>query len=179
MLRYRRLALLVGLIALGVCLGGASNAAYADMVDVPFEYYLEGVGMPEVHAQGTLTVDSGIISAITGTRTVEGEANPETITGLIAPGGYAGNDNVLLPDAPWLTPGGFSYTVNGVGDDAGRVNFFFHLSSGRYLENSVSFGSTDGFLSGTPPTSTPEPASLLLLTAGLIGFVAFKRTRRA
>jgi hypothetical protein len=73
-----------------------------------------------VTASGVLTTGDNLnpdgsytITGITGRRTYNGLI--EIINGLIAPGGYAGNDNELFPSPhlpfyAYLTSNGFSYS---------------------------------------------------------------------
>ena len=106
-----------------------------------FDWSYSGVG---ITAGGTLTAsDTGVpsfytcpdcnngnawlVSAITGTR------NGITITGLVAPLGFAGNDNVIFPDAPYLDWAGVAYTVLGGVD--------YNVYSGNYgIDNNYNSG---------------------------------------
>ena len=83
-----------------------------------------GGGNPAVSVSATLTVTNGVLTGISGTYTANGV--PETITGVIPPGGFEGNDNdVTLGGTPFVTGNGISFTVSGAGDDGlGHVNFY-------------------------------------------------------
>lgn len=114
---------------------------------------------------GTLTASSEgsgqyLISDITGTG----------VTGLIAPGGFNGNDNLLFPAAtPTLDSHGFSFTdVNG--PDHYNVNIFDD-GSGYFA-----FLQDEDNLTQTVPVSfviaavpTPEPSTFVLLGTGILG----------
>jgi hypothetical protein len=110
-------------------------------------------------------------------RDISGSWNGATILGLLSPGAFGGNDNLLFSGGPHLTGNGLGFTVNGVGDDGGgNVNVFY---LGSYTENSTSIGNTSTFnLSQTAPVSmTPEPAAVVLLGPG-IAFVLYQVRRR-
>ena len=59
-----------------------------------------------------------------------------TITGLMVPGGFAGNDNLLFyPTEPFVDMDGISFLVRGFGDDgSGGASIYFDPNYG-YLES--------------------------------------------
>jgi hypothetical protein len=139
-----------------------------------------------VSAHGTLTTgdfDPGIggylVSSIEGTRTVNGVDT--LITGLIPPGGFGGNSNVLYyPDAPFLDVNGLAFTIGNLAfsnDGLGNVNIYFDVSD--YTENSysVSYGTFDVALA-TQELATPEPSTAMLLIGGLLAVAAWTRKPR-
>jgi hypothetical protein len=121
-----------------------------------------------VTASGTFTTSafdgtSYTITDITGTW------NGFGITGLLAPGTFGGNDNLLFPSSPFLSVSGVAFTVAGPGDDeAGQVNLYFDGES--YTENTTNVGGT-AVLAITPrdTASVPEPNSFAFAIVGLLG----------
>ena len=112
------------------------------------------------------------ITAITGTG----------ISGLVAPGGFDGNDNLLFPTSPTalVDNKGFAFT-----DTEGNTDFtvdIFSPSSGVY---DAYFVDSDNFKATVPITFTltnttpviPEPSTFLLLGTGLLGAAMFTRRR--
>jgi hypothetical protein len=121
---------------------------------------------------GTLTAapnGSGkyLITAISGTG----------VTGLFAPNGFNGNDNLLSPSAsPTLDSHGFSFTaVNG--PDTFDVNIF--KKGSRYF---AFFKDEDNFTETTRVdfalrAATPEPSTLLLFGTGILGLAGATRRK--
>ena len=104
------------------------------------------------------------------------------VTGLIAPGGFNGNDNLLFPTAtPTLDGHGFSFTdVNG--PDHFSVNIF-NDGTGyfAFLEDEDMFTQTLPVTFTLSPAAVPEPSSFILLGTGILGMaeVARRKYRRA
>jgi hypothetical protein len=102
---------------------------------------------------------------------------------LLGVGLYLGNDNELLyPDTPYLTGGGFSFTLLGLPG-------FFQVYSGSTNGSlySIEFSSSvfirDGMSSfsvSETPTATPLPSTWLMLLGGLVGlgFIAHRRSKQ-
>jgi hypothetical protein len=121
---------------------------------------------------GTLTASpSGggeyLITAIAGTG----------VTGLFAPNGFNGNDNLLFPSAsPTLDSHGFSFTdVNG--PDTFDVNIFNNGSGYfAFLRDEDNFTETLP-VSFQLSATTPEPSTFILLGTGILGVLGTARTK--
>ena len=138
---------------------------------------------PYVTASGMLTTTdvlngdgSYTITAITGTRTFNGTT--DTITGLLAPNDYQGNDNELFSTAPLININGFSFTINGAHNGnrgTNKVNVY-HDQDG-YWENdsSVEHGT---FSAVRAVRAVPEPTTLLMTGTGILMILGHTWRRR-
>jgi|SRR6185369_7731975 hypothetical protein len=159
----------------------AAGVSSSTPVFFSFSYSMPGFGATplNVSASGILTafqIDVGtyMVSEISGAR------NGENILGIVPPGGFGLNDNVLFGTNPHLTGNGLTYTVNGVGNDGnGNVNVF--ALGLQYTELSPDVGITETFnLSQiAPPSDIPEPASFTLVCCGfaVVFFLLRRRSR--
>jgi hypothetical protein len=137
-----------------------SAAAHADT----FNFAANG-SSGSFSGSGILTATSNgggeyLITGITGTG----------VTGLIAPGGFNGNDNLLFPSAtPTLDSNGFSFTeVNG--PDHYQINIL-NNGSGYF----AFINDEDQFTQIVPvdfalaTSAVPEPSTFVLLGTGILG----------
>ncbi|MDZ7991619.1 MAG: PEP-CTERM sorting domain-containing protein [Nostoc sp. EfeVER01] len=145
---------------IGITVVSASSAAQAVQL-FDFQYSFPSYeGNSTISASGIVTTDdldpiknNYTITGITGTRTAQGIT--ETIMGLLSPGTYGTNDNLLNGSTPLLTQNGFSYLVSGSGEDGnGNVNVFYSSFDEGYseLSSNVDYGSFSVI-----PRPVPEP----------------------
>lgn len=168
-LGYTEASTKVGLGAFSLSPVTTPSPAYFD-----FSYSIPGA--MDVSASGMLAAfnvysDNYFVSDISGIW------NGIPILGLLPPGTYGGNDNVLFGASPHLTINGLSFAVSGGvgGDDgSGNVNVAYYSYWEGYSELSDAVGVTPNF----DLSQTPEPASVTLLCTG-IPFVLFLVRRRS
>ncbi|MEH2060385.1 MAG: PEP-CTERM sorting domain-containing protein [Nostoc sp.] len=139
---------------------GSSPAQAVQLFDFQYSFPSYQANGTAISANGTLTTtdldpikNNYTITAITGTRTVQGIT--DKIIGLLSPGTYGINDNLLNASTPLLTQNGFSYLVSGSGEDGnGNVNVFYSSLNEGYSEFSsdVDYGSFS-----VVPRPVPEP----------------------
>jgi len=163
------------------------NASKADSFDWSYQGTLPGPSGLNF-GSGELSTTNGIITELSGT--FDGLA----ITGLLAPGSFAGNDNVLIfPAAPWfLTLGGFSFLVEGAEFNlyggvvdttctCGPSGCFDCFTTNVYGSTNADGSIADsGDFTVTPNIATPEPSSIAMLFPTLLGFaliLAWKRSK--
>ena len=160
-MRFRPLLSVLFALSLGC-------AAHADT----FSYTLNG-GSSGFSGTGTLTgnpygnAGAYLITGITGTG----------VTGLISPGAYNGNDNLLYPNSSPLFDGkGLGFTDTNA---SGSYQVELYSFSSQYFAFVTPIGTTGG---GSVPVQftassavTPEPSSFALLGTGILGAFGFAR----
>jgi PEP-CTERM motif len=163
-MRFFRLPITIALFSVLAITG----SAYADT----FDFTVTG-SSGTFSGAGTLTatsIGSGeyLITAITGTG----------VTGLIAPGGFNGNDNLLFPSSlPQLDSKGFSF-IDVNGPDKFDVNIFNNGSGYfAYLQDEDHFIETVPVTFEAATTTIPEPSTLFLLSTGLLGLTRVVRRK--
>jgi hypothetical protein len=188
----KRTRFLIVLLA-AVWLTGTFGSAYADTFSFSYSFPVFALPLPDegspteiglVTASGTLVGTSlggnlFQIIDITGTRDYEenGVEDISPINGLIDPGGFNFNDNLLdMSGTPFLTEG-FSFTLlAGPGDDgAGNVNVYWDEAG--YTEAFLRQVGDGTFTASDIGGDVPEPSSIVLLGLGLAG-IAFRKFRR-
>lgn len=139
-----------------------------------FSYLIPGQGSTPlaVSASGTLTTyqtygDNYFVTGVSGTW------NGTPILGALDPNTFAGNDNLLSTDAPYVTTNGLSYALvggSGGDDGSGNVNVF---SAGGYTEYNDNVGFTPDF----NLSEVPEPSSWISISGGLLGVALLMRRK--
>jgi len=171
----RKLPLFFGLLGFFYLL--LPNTATADSFDWTYQGTMPNIpGGVLDSGSGELTTTNGVITGLSGT--FKGLA----IAGLLPPGAFAGNDNLLLiPPAPlFLTPGGFSFL------DSAGTPFNIYASGGTQctcgpfgcvcIPFNVYASVSDNGISddignfALAPIATPEPAAMAMLLPAVLAF---------
>jgi hypothetical protein len=160
---------------------------FHDLLDV-FDIFVDSswAEFPPINfGSGELTTTNGVITELSGT------FNGLAIAGLLPPGAFAVNDNLLLlPAAPlYVTMNGFSFV-----DSAGtQFNIYASLGTQCQCEGSVctcvpynlyvalngdTFGFDFGDFTLTPNTAAPEPSTMTMLLPAVLGFALFLLWKR-
>jgi PEP-CTERM motif len=142
-----------------------------------FAYSYTGTG---IASAGILTTTPPVSGAYMITD-IQGSRNVNDIGGLLAPGTFGANDNLLFfPGGPFVDTAGFSYQAGGLNYNIGNSAVACG-SVNQYAETDTGFcPGTAVFMNVTPlrVSAVPEPASFFLFAAGLAG-LAFNRRKQA
>ena len=120
----------------------------------------------------TATPDGGDEYTVTA---ISGDQNGSMISGILSPGGYGGNDNLIYyPGSP------NQVDVFGLGFSVGSTDYNLWFYPPGYWECSsdVTLGCGEG---NSPQVEsleidpTPEPGTLLLFASGLLGFLLCRK----
>jgi hypothetical protein len=178
-------------LALAVALLLPEWRAHADLI-WDFSYTVSN-GSDTTGASGTLTTTSTpsggpyTVTGITGTWTFD--TVTESITGVIAPGYFSGNNNLLSPSAPHVGVGGISFSVPSTtisGILITSVNIFYDDPFSYYTSLAADTrhlrvdGTNTSLFSLTPASTTavPEPSNAIVAVCGAVAFIAHGWFRR-
>jgi len=152
---------------------GCAQSVYAQTY---FDFTCTGCGGTSASGEVTTSLVSPgeyLVTALSGAQ--DGDAMT-----LLAPGGYAGNDNLLFTPPPSLDVDGLSFSIL-----SGSIlyNIYYDSGLGEYLEcNSVDDGGCETG-AGTvvqfslTPAPSPEPGTLVLFGSGLLLLGAMLRRK--
>ena len=156
---------------------GFSTSANAGILY--FAYSYTGSGIASAGILTTTDVPVGGPYTITD---IQGSRNVNDIGGLLAPGTFGANDNLLFSRRAFVDTAGFSYQAGGLSYNIGNSAVACG-SANQYAETNTGFcPGTAVFLNVTPlrvsVSAVPEPTSFFLFAVGLAG-LAFNRRKQA
>jgi hypothetical protein len=183
---------------------------------VPVLLLFAAIGAPNAHAD---TFDFTVTGLIGGTLNIStappddlgtylgngitGTFDGLAVTGLIAPGGFSGNDNLLTAAAPYVDIFGVAFaTSDGTDWNLSAGPLFGSITDGIFFSaptcppgpgvtgcavvanfsasiTSASIVPLGGGIIIVTPIAAPEPPSILLLCAGLLGLLVIGRSKFA
>lgn len=158
---------------------GIASAAHADLFNFSYTLPTDNGSLTATGQFTTSALDPNTsaytILGITGTRTYEGVT--ANITGLIAPGGFEGNNNLLYTTSPYVDLSGFSYTIdaNNPANDTNNVNFYYSATNSAYTETGAPVGYSVNFT--VTPVPAPNSLAVFASMAGLGGVMLRRRKK--
>ena len=132
--------------------------------------FIFGFGNGYDTASGVLTTTDSATDPLTITG-ITGTFDGNAITSLIAPGGYAANDNLLNRSAPYLNVNGFSFVANGINQN------IYYSAPEYYTLNGIQ-PATAGTFSLREVAAVPEPATWAMMLTGFLGIGGAIRYRK-
>lgn len=167
-MKFMRIAALVvgGLLPFAVAPAGAETLTF----DWTLSATSPDLGGFKYTGEGTFTAITTGTPGVDLAKEMTGEVNGINITGLLAPGTFGGNDNLLFPngatatDPTFLDGDGISFAIA-----AGDINVYSFGGSGT--GNAYGQSSPLGFGVGHfDLTATPLPPTWTMMIAALFGF---------
>ena len=155
---------------------GFSGQARAGVLNWDWSYQTIDPGDTSYSGSGTFTTEDTTMTnggftgyLITG---ITGTMNAETITGIVAPGGFGGNDNLVAVSSPQLDNSGFTFLT-----DAGTwYNPFWDASYSAGSENDSGYGGGSDYLGNFSADVVPEPSQYGSLVFLAVAFgIAWRR----
>jgi len=142
---------------------------------ITWNFSFSGTG---VSAAGTFTTDDQPASGTYLITALDGLRNGSVMS-LLAPGVYASNNNLLYTTPPYFDFGGLSYQVGADSFNLYSSAAVVHECSTRLATGCTGAINLDPVMSlvVTRQNDVPEPASLALASAGLLGATWVRRRR--
>ena len=161
----KRLSIALFFLVMGAL---ASTCAYADSI-IDFSFSSGAISTSGQFTASSTGVGTYLITGVSGT------TDGVTITGVLPPKSFAGNDNVLQEPGPVLDSFGVSYGLAN-GDAINLYTFRGIDSATLYDPSAGTFVTTAGTIHITA-SAIPEPGTLAMFGTGVLGFAGMIRRR--